>query len=902
LSWSQVSRKRTQKALARILRLLFSTTVSSALLHASNYFQNFAGMVYLHTPVCLDSAYVLALATVCRVARMLDAFSYNREYDYIRLEGLYRATGRPAHEWDIYIVKELIDNALDADEILWYSEPAQFPSLSIHMEYISMPPPQCQQLLISVSNRAPFPVQHIQNIFSTRWYTSHKAFVKKMTRGALGNALKTLLGIPYALHNRSADDWQPNLKPLSICSGATEYLPRYIIDSTAQTIHLECDSRPCKPIIGTLMSVGLDYFVQQMPRTITEIERLAQHYHLCNPHAEFHWTVEMHGQKWEQVYLPQTGWSQKFRQVAPIQWYSLTEFKNLLGAFYRERYHEDKNGTLSLQAICSHFSGFQSTPSRNQTSPTIHVLREIGRESLAIQDIESPLAKNLYAAIGKYSLPVRPAMLGFLGSEYVSAQLRRYFPVSSNVHYLQASETEVDPSTPFVLEVAAAYLQTGKRQLWTAMNFSPTYGDPFLSCWLSSPMQPTELVLGLRGLLDTYSMREDTPFVLFLHLICPTIEHNEFSKTEINHLPFKKVLGQAIDTVLRALQQGQEEEEMHLEQAVFQALNAILHSLTEGEKFVPEQLLETVRLQLGRDLHLVHWLERPDVLDRLRSYIATYQVRYPEIRTYIARQADVLLYLPSHPRHYFSIPIDHLSQNLLERHCVNKILYIQERELEPVVIANNWLCQMDMALLQLPSSAALEETLLFCATESDLPLLVLHNGDASGYLLMEQIAGWLKRQHINQHRIVDLQPDKGNSASISPTKRMPHELGAWLFSRLAARGITLKYVPAEGQLRRDIRTRFDQHLHEYIVNTMEHHFSLAQLMIALEQKFFYAQLMSDASLDVRVKRLQQQDMSTESYTVVVDTIVEDFFAWFMTNHGRQIQQMEQFWFRKRKGE
>src|SRR2546423_12444435 len=161
---------------------------------------------------------------------VLEAFSFNREYDYVRLDGLARATGRPAHEWDLYIVKELIDNALDADESLWRNDLRQFPSLHIRIEYISVPPPQCQQLLVRVGNRALFPVQRVRDIFATQWYTSRKAFIKGLTRGALGNALKTLLGIPYALHNRVADDWKPDLKPLSIYCGNIEYLPRYIVD------------------------------------------------------------------------------------------------------------------------------------------------------------------------------------------------------------------------------------------------------------------------------------------------------------------------------------------------------------------------------------------------------------------------------------------------------------------------------------------------------------------------------------------------------------------------------------------------------------------------------------------------------------------------------------------------
>src|SRR5438874_13721978 len=101
---------------------------------------------------------------------VLEAFSFNREYDYVRLDGLSRATGRPAHEWDLYILKELIDNALDADEVLWNSDPQQFSSIRIHIEYIGVPPPQCQQLLVRVGNHALFPVERIQSIFASQCY------------------------------------------------------------------------------------------------------------------------------------------------------------------------------------------------------------------------------------------------------------------------------------------------------------------------------------------------------------------------------------------------------------------------------------------------------------------------------------------------------------------------------------------------------------------------------------------------------------------------------------------------------------------------------------------------------------------------------------------------------------
>jgi hypothetical protein len=98
------------------------------------------------------------------------------------------------------------------------------------------------------------------------------------------------------------------------------------------------------------------------------------------------------------------------------------------------------------------------------------------------------------------------------------------------------------------------------------------HNDPFLSRYLSVPKQPTILALGLRGLLDAYNFREETTVLLFFHLICPNIDHNEFSKTEINHLPFKKTAGETLHTIFA--------------------------ELSGHERFIPEQLYAPGRVSL----------------------------------------------------------------------------------------------------------------------------------------------------------------------------------------------------------------------------------------------------------------------------------------------------------------
>lgn len=773
---------------------------------------------------------------------MPEAFSLNREYDFIRLEGLYRATGRPAHEWDLYIIKELLDNALDADETLWSRNPHQFPNISVHIEYISVPPPQCQQLLVRVSNRASFPTEKIPAIFATQWYTSRKAFLKGLTRGTLGNALKTLLGIPYALHNRVAEDWKPDLKPLSICQGLVEYLPRYTVDPITQEIRLTVEEKPCRYQPGTMITVGLDYFVQEIARTQEEIMALATHYHACNPHVAFRWSLEMEEQVWEQEYPPQHTWANKFSSAAPIQWYSLADFKELLGALYREQNSSEQHNTLAIEKVCQYFSGLQKQATDIEPDTAlIQVLREVGQLSLAAADIEGPFAKTLYLSLGKHTLPFPASRLGAVGTAHLDAVLREHLPIEGKIQYVAASDPEGDPSMPFVIEAAVAFLKEGKRQVWTALNFSPTYNDPFLSRYLSAPIQPKEPVLGLRGVLDAYNFREDVPVLLFMHLICPTIEHNEFSKTEINHLPFKKVLGEVLDQLLSELRRGREAETLPISSA---------------------------------------------------------QLPEPTIEQYVVRQAEMLLSVPSHPDSYFSLPMKQLSRDLLAQHYINKLLYVPVADLESVIIANNWLCLMDMALIHAPAGLSnLKVVLSYCSQQSDLPILILHNGDDSGQRLVEQMRQTLQLLGEEQ-RVIELNP-RTEAQTVQPSKLTPDELESWLVQRFTALGIPRKYAPPLAQIRQDISTQFEQRLRGYFIERMGQRFELTNLIIDLDASFAYTKMMIDQHLDQQLLADLKGQASSQSYATALSSVAEDFFGQFMDEYGSQLRQKERQWVAQR---
>jgi len=116
-------------------------------------------------------------------------FETSRAAEYFTAEGLTKLTEQSAENFGDVVIKELGDNALDASETA-----DVVPELLISCER------RGELTDISISDNGegipPKTVESMQN-FAT--LTSDKAHYRSPTRGAQGNALKTIIGIPHAL-------------------------------------------------------------------------------------------------------------------------------------------------------------------------------------------------------------------------------------------------------------------------------------------------------------------------------------------------------------------------------------------------------------------------------------------------------------------------------------------------------------------------------------------------------------------------------------------------------------------------------------------------------------------------------------------------------------------------------
>ncbi len=116
-------------------------------------------------------------------------FESSRAAEYFDARELQAQTGQPARNFATVALKELIDNALDACETAGMA-----PEVGVEAY-------EDGELLrfTFLDNGSGIPPEVVRKVLNFNTRTSDKAAYRSPTRGAQGNALKTVIGIPHAL-------------------------------------------------------------------------------------------------------------------------------------------------------------------------------------------------------------------------------------------------------------------------------------------------------------------------------------------------------------------------------------------------------------------------------------------------------------------------------------------------------------------------------------------------------------------------------------------------------------------------------------------------------------------------------------------------------------------------------
>jgi len=414
-------------------------------------------------------------------------FEASRAAEYFDARQLSALSGVPTSKFASVCLKELVDNALDACETAGTA-----PAIGIDVR-------KGEQgvIQLTVSDNGPgIPSEVVRKVLDYNVRVSDKAAYRSPTRGAQGNALKTVIGIPYALGSR---------EPITITArGGVDHTIKSNIDPVGN-VRFDYEERN-----GKLWTGGSKVDLQGTPGWVTDpsMEQLVQDFDplhwvrsfaAFNPHATLSYQAKGDDSEEAKIYKSTREKTKKYLPSQPTSphWYSPGSLKVLV---FSHIAHARKGGRdLPLGEFVRQFQGLTSTAKARA------VAKQMGEGFTHLSDFEGDEGKvaELLGAMQATTRAPKARALGFVGKEHFETFFKSIYDVRE---YKYVKKEGTMPSgLPFTFEFALATLDE-PGHLYCGINFSPTFGDPLEGTTLAGPEFRAG---GIRGFLSAgYALPE----------------------------------------------------------------------------------------------------------------------------------------------------------------------------------------------------------------------------------------------------------------------------------------------------------------------------------------------------------------------------------------------------------
>ena len=433
-------------------------------------------------------------------------FKTSRLLDFVGRRELTAQIGHPEIEWPLVILKEGTDNGIDICE-----EAQIAPRVDVAVDTT------CGT--ISIADNGPgISAETVSAILDyTVRVSSREAYVSP-TRGAQGNALKTILAMGFALTGERGET--------VIESRGIAHRIVFAVDRIRQEPRIERAEAPSLVRNGTRLTVHWpDSASSILMGTKARFLQIAADFGWCNPHLGL--TLAWNGETVVTAAPSDPAWA-KWRpsDPTPAHWYGRARFERLVGAHLAR--DQDHGRRRTVREFVSDFRGLSGSAKQKL------VLDETGAARLSLAeyatnggDINREAAARLLAAMQKHTRPVKARDLGVIGRAHLLARFEACGVREETFQY-KATIGDDENGLPVVIEVAfGACLdeEAPVRRMVTGVNFSAALGNPFRSFGQSGE--------GLENLLAQQRADRGEPVVFFLHLASPRIEFSDRGKTAL---------------------------------------------------------------------------------------------------------------------------------------------------------------------------------------------------------------------------------------------------------------------------------------------------------------------------------------------------------------------------------
>jgi DNA topoisomerase VI subunit B len=335
-------------------------------------------------------------------------FEQSRLLEFFSEKELQMQIGHPKQAWPVALVKELIDNSLDACETANLS-----PDIEVIVEKDS----------ISVKDNGPgLPEKTLERSLDYLVRVSDKNFYVSPTRGQLGNALKCVYAAPFVAEGEHGlvevmtrgKTYRIDVKLNHLVQEPELTLSQeagFVKNSTLVKMHWP-------GIAGYLAERHAVDFYNSYP----SIRDIVSGFACFNPHL----TIRLHGGPGGDLEIKRAkrDW-QKFKPDEPTSphWYTADRLKALIGAYLKTDIENGRRRTI--REFVSEFRGLSGTAKQKTVTEAAGLSGAYLADLLDKDQIRLDQVASLLAAMTGESRAIKPIALGVVGEDHIKDHMVR---------------------------------------------------------------------------------------------------------------------------------------------------------------------------------------------------------------------------------------------------------------------------------------------------------------------------------------------------------------------------------------------------------------------------------------------------------------------------------------------
>jgi hypothetical protein len=692
-------------------------------------------------------------------------FETSRAAEYFYDHELEKQTGQPKHNFATVVLKELVDNVLDACETVGVA-----PKVGVEVVL-----GEAGALSLTVADNGggiePDKVGRILN-FNTR--LSDKELYWTPTRGQQGNALKSVVAMPFAMGDSD---------PLVVIRArGVEHRIRAALGAgdvpDVRHQKLQCHQATA----GTSVRLRLPFAAARTfkPRSVMRA------YHLFNPHVKVSFRASRlgvdhgvdHGESAKteiaETHLPSDVSYKKFMPNNPlvVHWFGMGDFARLV-----KHLVSHGKGDMPLGEFLKDFRGFSSRAKASKVRKSVSDVRTLA--DLTDEGIETLYREMCVVA----KEPTHNVLGSAIGEAHLVGALHRFHgePGYRGRSWYKTLKTHLNGALAIV-EVAVVETQRAGG-VYIGINHSPTYADPLAETYLFHKSSAGEVSgFGIKGFLrDARVIGHLNSAAVAVHITAaaPTtldrgktrlsvddssgmveaLEKALWSTSKVLYKEAKRRERDAAaaerDTKRRIRQSEREERRITQAEACYQVMEEA-YAYSTGNEALPttvRDLYYAVRNRIKRFGYDA---------DELR-YKYFSQTILPNYRREVRDLPKVIyeprgtLYEPHEDGREVPLGTRTVAEYNFPDYVFDKILYIEKNGRVEILRAAGVDKRHDMALVggQGYSTEAIR-TLFAAAEEGDYQLFVLHDADPDGYGIARTLREETKRMPDHSVDVIDI--------------------------------------------------------------------------------------------------------------------------------------------------